>query len=330
MAIPTSEERLALLLCVLGEEAEAAAMKQLNPTRAVFISKLLNDYKQSPPNEEEVAYIVDDFGKYFSFALSTIEPDVKKAGKSKRKESASKVPGSDSGPQLLEFDSVEESGDYLEDLNQLDAFQIATALEQDHPKTIAFVLNQLSTTQAAAVVKQLDDEVRRDTVVYLSHGVEVRDAIARQIIKTTFQRANAVKVKKSEVSQADLLAQLMRSLPKDMRIELIEKLGEDNADIVDDIRSKLYVFEDVLRLDDRDTQKLIAETGSDHLVSAMQRVDPEIKAKLMDNLSKRARQSLEVEIEFKTNASDQEVEEARANFVETIGRLDEAGEISLS
>ena len=330
MAIPTSEERLALLLCVLGEEAEAAAMKQLNPTRAVFISKLLNDYKQTPPNEDEVAYIVDDFSKYFSFAMSTLEPTLKQAGKNKRPGASSEVPGNSAGPQLLEFQSVEETGDYLEDLNQLDAFQIATALEQDHPKTIAFVVNQLSTSQAAAVVKQLDDDVRRDTVVYLSHGVAVRDAIARQIIKTTFQRANAVTVKKSDVSQADLLAQLMRSLPKEMRLELIEKLNEDNADIVQDIRSKLYVFEDVLRLDDRDTQKLIAETGSDHLVSAMQRVDPEIKAKLLDNLSKRARQSLEAEIEFKTNASDQEVEEARATFVETLGRLDEAGEISLA
>ena len=330
MAVPTSEERLALLLCVLGEEAEAAAMKQLNPTRVVFISKLLNEYKQTPPSEEEVEYIVADFSKYFSFAMSTLKPELKKAEKSKRNGGDHKAPAKNSEPQLLEFPSVAETGDYLEDLNQLDAFQIATALEQDHPKTIAFVLNQLSTTQAAAVVKQLNDDVRRETVVYLSHGVAVQDAIARQIIKTTFQRANAVTVKKSDVSQADLLAELMRSLPKEMRVELIDKLNEENADIVEDIRSKLYVFEDVLRLDDRDTQKLIAETGSDFLVSAMQRVDPEIKAKLLDNLSKRARQSLEAEIEFKTNASDEDVESARAIFVETLGRLDEAGEITLT
>ena len=61
----------------------------------------------------------------------------------------------------------------------------------------------------------------------------------------------------------------------------------------------------------------------------MQRVNPEIKAKLLDNLSKRARQSLEIEMEFKTGVTDEEIEQARKQFVETLGRLDESGEISL-
>jgi flagellar motor switch protein FliG len=332
MAILTTEERLALLLNVLGQDAEAAALKSMHPTRALFVSKLLEEYKESPPSGDEVDYIVDDFAKYFSFAMTTLKPEVAKAQKDGQAtdtdQPAAAAP--DKLPQTLQFRNVEESGDYRDDLNQLDAFQIATALEKDHPKTIALVLNQLSTTLAAAIIKQLDDELRRETVVYLSHGSIAPDAIIRNIIKTTFLRANAIKTQKEEVNQADVLAKLMRSLPKDMRVELIEKLTEANEEIVGDIVSKLYVFDDVLRLNDRDAQKLIAETGSDFLIVAMQRVDPAIKAKLLDNLSKRARQSLEVEIEFKTNVSDEEIEEARKQFVQTLGKLDEAGEITLT
>ena len=327
MAILTTEERLALLLSVLGQAAEAAAFKAMNPTRAKYVAKLLDEYKESPPSETEVAFIIDDFSKYFSFAMETLQPSVANATKARQR--GSSEPVQDEQPQVFEFSPVEETGDYLEDLNQLDAFQIAAALEDDHPKTIACVLNQLGTSMAAAIIKQLDDDLRRQTVVYLSRGETIPEAIVRQIVKTTFLRANAVSVQKEEVSQAEVLAKLMRSLPKQMRVELIEKLNEENEEIVRSIRSKLYVFDDVLRLDDRDTQRLIGETGSDYLVVAMQRVNPEIKAKLLDNLSKRARQSLEIEMEFKTGVTDEEIEQARKQFVETLGRLDESGEISL-
>ena len=283
MAILTTEERLALLLSVLGQAAEAAAFKAMNPTRAKYVAKLLDEYKESPPSETEVAFIIDDFSKYFSFAMETLQPSVANATKARQR--GSSEPVQDEQPQVFEFSPVEETGDYLEDLNQLDAFQIAAALEDDHPKTIACVLNQLGTSMAAAIIKQLDDDLRRQTVVYLSRGETIPEAIVRQIVKTTFLRANAVSVQKEEVSQAEVLAKLMRSLPKQMRVELIEKLNEENEEIVRSIRSKLYVFDDVLRLDDRDTQKLIGETGADYLVVAMQRVNPEIKAKLLDNLS---------------------------------------------
>jgi flagellar motor switch protein FliG len=332
MAILTTEERLALLLSVLGDDAERAAMKAINPTRAVYVNKLLQEYKAEPPTEDEISYIVDDFSKYFTFAMETLKPKLAQAEKKVRttqrqQESAG---GEPSGPQVQEFAPVHSNGDYIDDLNRLDGFQIATALADDHPKTIAFVINHLGTSLAASIIKQLGDDLRGQTVFYLSQDISAPEAVANQILQSTFLKANSVRQQKEDVSQADVLAKLMRSLPKDMRVDLIEKLSQENEEIVDAIKSKLYVFEDILRLDDRDAQKLIAESGADHLVVGMQRVDPAIKAKLMDNLSKRARKSLEVEIEFKTNATDEEIEEARQHFVDSLGRLDEAGEISLN
>jgi flagellar motor switch protein FliG len=328
----TTEEKLALLLCVLGDDAERAAMKSIHPTRAVQVNKYLKEYKTEPPTEDEVAFIVDDFSKYFTFALETLKPELDQAEKNVRTtQRQQEAASSDSdGPQILEFAPIQSNGDYIDDLNRLDGFQIATALADDHPKTIAFVLNHLGTSLAASIIKQLNDDLRNQTVLYLSQDIGAPEAVANQILKTTFLKANSVREHKEEVNQADVLAKLMRSLPKDMRVELIEKLSQDNEEIVESIKSKLYVFEDILRLDDRDAQKLIAESGADHLVVGMQRVDPAIKAKLMDNLSKRARKSLEVEIEFKTNATDEEVAEARQHFVDALGRLDESGEISLN
>lgn len=331
------EERLALLLSVLGQDATKAALKNMNPTRAKFVSKLLDDYKTEPPNAEEVEFIIKDFNKYFSFAMETLGPEINKAkdAADEEKRRVERVKGrggasKETGPKITYFDPVTPTGDHVADLNKLDAFQIATALADDHPKTIALILGKLSTTLAASIVKNLEDDVRSETIVFLSYPTTVPDRIVEQVLSTTFEKANAITMQKEEVDRSQVMAQLMRSLPKDMRNELIEKLSEENEDLVEEIRSKLYVFEDILRLDDRDTQKVIGETETDSLIVALQQADAEITSKLLNNLSKRARQTIEEEMQYKTGVSEAEIMDARSRLVDALGRLDEAGEITMS
>lgn len=337
----STEERLALLLNVLGEDAAGVALKSMNPTRANFVSKLLDEYKNEPPNAEEVDFIVEDFMKYFAFAMRSIGPAVEKAGSAGKggakgagqagRESEKEKEQAD-GPkiQVVYFDAVEETGDLVQDLNKLDPFQIATVLESDQPLTIATILQLLATPLAAAVVENLPDDKRNEAVIFMSQPSPLPDRVKDQIIRKTFDKANAVNCRKEEVKQSDVMAELMRALPKDMRKELIEKLTEVDKELVEEIRSKLYVFDDVLRLDDRDTQKVLGETETDTLIVALQRVDPEVSGKILGNLSKRARQTIEEEMEYKTGVSDEEIEEARKKLVEAIGKLDEAGEITLN
>ncbi len=331
----TTNERIALLLSVLGGDTERAALKNMHPTQAIHVRKLLEEFRNDPPSDEEVQFIVDDFTKYFSWALQSIQPDVERVTesikadqrRSRNSESLIVEDSTDDGP--VYFEPIPESDDYVDCLNQLDAFQIATALADDHPRTIAIVLAELSTPLGAAVIKNLDDELRDKAVIFFSQGVEVPAKVAQQVLQTTFRKANQILVKKSEISRTDVLAKVMRSLPKEMRSALIETLTEEDEDLVQEIRSKLYVFEDILRLEDRDTQKLISETKSDLLVLALQNASEEISAKLLNNLSKRARAALEDEIEYQNNVSQLEIDHARKELAETLGKLDEAGEITL-
>lgn len=332
----TTEERLALLLSILGPDAAKAALKSINPTRAKFVSKLLEDFKNDPPSNEEVEYIVEDFNKYFSFAVSTLGPQIEKAtkaaGKNKKDVKTEEDDSVDEehGPKITLYEPVDETGDIAHDLNQLDAFQIATALKNDHPKTIALVLRQLTTSLSAQVIQGLSEDSRNAVVIVLSQPSTVPQLISEKVLKTTFTKANSVRSRREEIAEAEALAQLMRSLPKDIRNDLIEKLTEENEELVQEIRAKLYVFDDINRLDDRDIQKVLGETETDILIVALQQADPNLTASLLGNLSKRARQTIEEEMQYKTGVSEAEIQESRGKLVEVVGRLDEAGEITLN
>ena len=331
----STEERLALLLNVLGEEATKAAFGSMNPTRANYVKQLLTEYKADPPSAEEVDFVVDDFNKYFSFALDALAPELadgNQAGalSSRGKTNTASPAKSSKDSDKQNFTVYTATTDPVHDLNQLDPYQIAMALEMDHPKTVAMVLRHLETSVAAAVIEGLPAATRSDCIVFLSQPSTVPDRIVQQVLASTFERGNSVLAKEEEVDQADNLAKLMRSLPKDMRKAMIERLAEEDADLVELVRAKLYVFEDVLRMDDRDVQKLLGEVETDSLIVALQRAEEKIIDRVLGNLSKRAVETMEEEMQYKTGVSDEEIDEARQSLVVVIAKLDDAGEIKLN
>ena len=334
MLVLSTEEKLALLLSVLGPEAEQSALKSMNPTRANFVSKILDEYKVEPPSRDEVDYIVQDFNSYFSFALETLEPQLKNAGGKNAKSNSSNNSPSDaasssSKPQPTYFDSVEPSGNVQADLNRLDPFQISEVLKNDHPKTVALVLRQLSNELTGSVLESLPSEIRNQAVVFLSQESTISPRIVDQVLNSTFASANAITVRMPVIDQSDTLAELMRTLSKNVRQELLEKISEDNEELAATIKSKLYVFDDFSRLGDRDVQKVLGASPTEKLALALQNTEPELKSKILDNMSKRARQSVEEEMEYMTDVAEEDVDAARVLFEAVIGQLDDAGEITL-
>ena len=322
----TTNERLALLLSVLGEEAAATAFGSMHPTRATYLRKLLNDFKSDPPSPEEVDYVIGDFNQYFQFAMQTWGPEIDSANSRVAKKSSPQSPKS----SLIYFPKLTPTNDPIADLNRLDPFQVAQAIGDDHPKTVALVLRNIDIKQAAKVLELLSTEVRNDAIVHMTRDSTVTPPIVNQVLKSTVQRAVSVEFRADEVDQSQVLANLMRSLPKDIRVELITQMEQSDPELAQKIKSKLYTFDDLLRLEDRDIQKLLAEVETDSLIVSLQRCDPVLIDRLLKNLSKRARDSIVEEMEYKAGVSDLELEESRAKLVVALARLDEGGQIKMT
>ena len=327
MSAFTTEERLALLFNVLGDEVASPALQAMNPTRANYVRQLLNDFKIDPPSSEEVEYVIGDFNQFFQFAMKTLGPSLaqqKESSKDNKAQAASKAK-----TKITYFEKITPGNDPVADLKRLDPFQVASAIGDDHPKTIAMVLRHMETELAAKVLEFLDTPTRMETIVFLSQESTVPSAIVNQVLKTTVLKAISIEFREEAVDQSKVLAELLRSLSKDMRTELMAKLDQESPDLAGKVKDNLYLFEDVLRISDRDVQKLLAEIESDSLIVALQRTDQEIIDKLLNNLSKRARESIVEEMEYKKDVSEKEIEEARSDLVFALARLDERGDIKL-
>lgn len=333
MSIITTEERIALLLNVLGDDVAEVAFQSMNPTRANFVRTLLEDFKRNPPSEDEIEFVLSDFSQYFDFAIKAIQPE---KGKGNRNgvggagdPSASENLNGGTQPTVVYFPEVELTDDPVHDLNELDPYQVATAIADDHPKTIALVAKSLTTGRAAKVLEFLSEEKRAEAIVYLSQNVAVAPAVLKPMLQTVVRKAASIRSRTEEVDQTQVLAELMRSFPKQLRAGLMEKLAEVNEEVCQQVKSKLYVFEDVMRLDDRDIQKILGEVETDNLIVGLQKADQTIVDKLLSNLSKRARETILEEMQYKTNATQEEIDQARASLIEVLARLDESGDITL-
>jgi flagellar motor switch protein FliG len=326
MATYTTEERLALLLSVLGKDASKAAFKSMHPTRAKYVEQLLAEYQVEPPSSDEIDYVVNDFNKYFAFAMETMGAQLGKTAQAAAAEADKKAAGKS---KVGYFEVIQPSGDVIHDLNRLHAFQIASAVANDHPKTIALVLRNLDSRLAAAVLEQMPEDARLEAAVFLTQESTVPDRIVNQVLQSTFEKGNSVRSRKEDVDKAQVMAELLRSLPKDIRKQLLDRLASENPDLVSSVRAKLYVFEDVLRLGDRDVQKVLGEIETDILIVGLQQADEKLVDRLLSNLSKRARQTIQEEMEYKSGVAQEEIDEARQQLVAALGALDESGDITL-
>ncbi len=323
MQVLSSNERLAFLLAAMGGEVATATFDLMEPRRAAELKQLYRELQYEPPSREELEYVVDDFLKFFHMAVNSL-------GAASSSELRPDTP-SEASPRKGEqrFTQITPSDDPVADLNRLDPYQISQAIGSDHPKTIALVLREIETSHAAKVLEILPAETRAATIVQLSCESTVPTAIARQVLKSTVNKACTITFRPETVDQSQALANLMRALNKQLRVELMDTLAAADADMAELVKSKLYIFSDIVRLTDRDVQKLLAQIETETLVVALQRCDQEIGDKLLSNLSKRARESIVEEMEFKQNVSDEEIELARRTIVETLAKLDESGEIKL-
>lgn len=323
----TSEERIALLFSALDSEVANAAIQSMHPTRAQYVNRLIKDFRENPPSDEEQMVVLNDFFRYFQFAMQSVAPLVSDSGTGTGTESNGGKPGRES---IELFPKIVLSGDPIIDLNNLDPYQISQAMESDHPKTIALVLCRIDADVAARVLTEFEEEVRNRVIVFLSHESTVPSLIVEQVLRSTVQKSMEIESRTVSVEQTQIVAELIRSVPKTLRAELLEKLEESDEEFFNEVKSRLYEFDDLRRLGDRDVQKLLGEFQTEHLIVGLQGADQEIIDKVANNLSKRARHSLLEEMEYKTNATEEDIEFARSELTAVIARLDEAGDISLS
>lgn len=325
----TIEDRVAILLTVLGDDVSENILTQFRPQRQAELRERLAECRVDPPSQTEIDEVIDEFGRVFRFAQRNL------ANQNPEREEGD---GADevTSPRLAETPDDEEeqiplTGDPIVDINRLKPFQIYESLKDEHPRTIAVIIDSLNPELAAASLEPLPDDTRSDVLLQIKHVQSTPSGFRKRVIQSALQKALLVDASSTPTQDKDLqIAHVLRSMNKPKRDPIMKRLESEDPETAEQVRRSLYVFEDLMSVEVRSLQRVLAEIDSTTLATALKQADPELVERILSNMSKRARESLTEEMEFIGSPTPDNVKTAQETIADTIGRLDEAGEIVMT
>jgi len=309
------DRKAAELLRLLDAAAADSVLAQLAPSRAEQLRRSLNSGGDVPLSADRRLRILEEFERVFQLLLPSEgtplrlhRPDDERDAAATDDAAATFVP----------------TGRPLEDLGRLNVHQLAGALEPESPGAVALLLGELAAERTAEVLSVLADD-RRDAVVReLSQGRTTPPALLERLAGAVLVRAVELPATPPDrTDRVQRLAAVLRAVPKPQRKRMLDAIREQDEATADAILEKLYVFEDILRLPDRTIQKLLAEVDSMLLSMALSGADETLQAKLMANLSKRARAALQEELQLRSSVPAKQIEESRAAIAKIVARVDQ-------
>ena len=213
-------------------------------------------------------------------------------------------------------------------LKKADAMQIITFIQNEHPQTIALIMAYLQPSQAAAILSGLPQDLRAEVARRIATLDKTPPEVIREVesvlqrklssvVSTDFSHAGGVK------SLVDVLNWVDRSTEK----TILESLAESNPEIAEEVKKLMFVFEDIILLDDRAIQQVLKEVDTKELAVALKGVGENTQARIYKNMSERAAAMMKEEMEFMGPVRLRAVEESQQRIVNIIRKLEEAGEI---
>ena len=213
-------------------------------------------------------------------------------------------------------------------MNKADIRFLYSALQSERPQTIALVLSYLDADKAAGVVAQLDEE-RQLKVVEDIAKIDTVSPSAIKVIEAEMNKkfSNIVSSSHVKVGGIDYVADVMNNLDRTSEKNIFEGLGNKDQELADEIRKRMFVFEDIVTIDDRSIQRILRDCDPKDLVLSLKMANEEVTNKLFSNMSTRVAQNIRDDLEITSNVRIKDVEEAQQRIVEIIRTLEEKGEI---
>ena len=213
-------------------------------------------------------------------------------------------------------------------LDKADVKSLYSALQNERPQTMALVLAYVDPDKAAGVIEQLPPE-RQVKVVEAIATMESASPAAIKIIEAEMERkfSNMITNSNVKVGGIDYVANIMNNLDRSSEKSIFDRLSVNNEELADEIRKRMFVFEDIVTMDDRSVQRVLRDCDPRDLVLSLKTANTEVANKLFTNMSARMAESIRDDLEITTNVRMKDVEDAQQRIVGIIRDLEERNEI---
>ena len=313
----------AILLMSLGEEEAAEVFKHLSPKEVQKLGETIA--RMRGVSKEKVDFVIARFTDDCA-AQSLLVEDASDYVKSVLRRAL----GDDKAALLL--DRILQGGDVsgIESLKWMDPISVAELLRNEHPQIVAAILVHLEFDQAAAVLMQLPERMRSEVMLRVATLEGIQPSALKDLNEVLYKvLAGGDKIRKTSLGGVKAAAEMINLLGGNADVAVLDTIRNYDADLAQKIMDKMFVFDDLVKLDDRSVQLVLREVVSETLIIALKGGSMEVRDKILANMSMRAASALREDLEARGPMRLSEVEAQQKEILKVVRRLADENQITL-
>lgn len=317
-------QKSAILLISLGPEKSANIFKHLKEEEIEELTlEIANTRNITTQVKEEV------IAEFYQLCLA--QQYIAEGGIGYAKELLEKALGSDKAVSVISKLTASLQVKPFEFVRKTDASQLLNFIQDEHPQTIALILSYMSPTQASMIISALPPERQADVAKRVAMMDRTSPDIIKEVEKILESKlASLVNQDYTIIGGVDAVVEILNAVDRGTEKHIMETLEIEEPELADEIRKKMFVFEDVLLLDDRAIQRVLRDVDNNDLAVALKGANEQVQTTIFNNLSKRLAAMIKEDMEFMGPVRMKDVEEAQQKIVNIIRKLEDAGEIVIS
>jgi len=317
----SGKQKAAVLLMSLDVDVASKVFKELDMKEVEQIAVEITSLKDIPGNVVEE--VIEEF-----YQLMTAQNYMIEGGLEYAQVLLEKTYGEEQARGIIEKIRVLTTVRGFSILKKADPQQLANFLSKEHPQTIALIISHLPPDQSAEVLEQFPDDLRADTVLRIAKLGKVSPTLLSQIEHVVDQIAESTLSQNlASAGGAQLVANILNKSNNTIAKAMLESIEEKDFNLATEIKRLMFLFEDIIGIDDRGIQRILRDVDKRDLALALKITDDKIKEKIFKNMSERAAEVVKEELEFMGPVKLKEVEAAQMRIVDIIKQLEEQEEI---
>lgn len=322
----TGPEKAAILLLSLGDDTASEVLKRLGKKEIQSIGSYMTFLGNVSSD------IIDQVNEDFYKEIASGQGGMIFGGKDYLKKILEKVMDSERVQEImanLAAPGNEAEGGGLDIVRMLDPQTIANFIKNEHPQTSAIILAHLSPNHAASVISTLENnKLKQEIVMRMATLDSITPDVVRELDEALMSEFKDT-TERNKIGGINRVAEILNQLDSATESAIMSEVEGVNPDLANEIRQLMFVFEDLLKVDDRGMQAIMKEVASDELLMSLKTASEELKEKIFKNMSERAAQMAKEDLEAMGPARLKDVEKAQQNILVIAKKLEDEGKIAI-
>lgn len=317
----TGSQKTAILLLALGEKFTSECFKRMDRAEIAQVSRSMLNMESVP--KEDVEEVIREYNETLAYGHELLT-----GGADQVRRLLTKSLDGDTAKYIMDQLNLDSGPAPFRELQNVSPRILAQILRNEHPQTLALILGHLHSEQAAELLSNLPAGVRSEVLMRLAKLEAVAEDMLMEVDKVLQSQLIAMGGKEGKkVGGVAAVAEILNAVDRQTEEEVLSEIEEESAQMAEEIRNLMFVFEDIKAIDDRSIRELLKEISNDELTLALKGASEDLKGKFFKNLSERAATMIKEDLEIMGPVRLADVENAQQAVVKVVRRMEAEGRI---